>query len=311
MNQKDIRLLWGRAGSRCSICRAELSEDSKASGAAFTLGEQAHIVGEKPGAARGESLLTSDERESYHNRILLCPTDHTIVDKNVADWPVEKLHYTKSAHELWVRETLADSADRRLLAKQVAVTTTIDQAVFLCQLEGWNGWAESALSADPQWPIGLPDGLARFRQHVAAAIWPSEFEELERATISMALLLNSAATEFLEHAEMRDRAYVPHKFYKAMRFNPNYERDLRLYNEWLFRCYALVQEATKAANWFADVVRRDINPMFFAERGRFLIPEAAMPRASFRSNILQFGDAEKAQLPRKLLETGAAGDGQE
>ena len=125
MNQKEIKLLWGRAANRCSICRVELTQDAKAHDAAFVLGEQAHIVGEKDDASRGKSPLTLEERNSYHNIILLCPTHHTEIDKNEVDWPVEKLHLTKSKHELWVRETLGDAADTKQLAKQVAVTCRI------------------------------------------------------------------------------------------------------------------------------------------------------------------------------------------
>ncbi|WP_284223853.1 hypothetical protein, partial [Brevundimonas denitrificans] len=62
MSQKDIKLLWGRSGNRCAIrdCRKELTQDKKAVSSAYTLGEQAHIVGEKEGAARGNSPLTSE-----------------------------------------------------------------------------------------------------------------------------------------------------------------------------------------------------------------------------------------------------------
>ena len=129
MDQKGIKLLWGRAANRCSICRVELTQDAKAHDAAFALGEQAHIVGEKEHAPRGKSPLTLEERNSYHNIILLCPNHHTEVDKNEADWPVETMHLTKSKHQLWVRETLGEATDAKLLAQQVAVTTIIDVAV--------------------------------------------------------------------------------------------------------------------------------------------------------------------------------------
>ena len=43
---KDIKILWGRSGNRCAICRTQLTQDAAAVSAAFTLGEQAHIVGE-------------------------------------------------------------------------------------------------------------------------------------------------------------------------------------------------------------------------------------------------------------------------
>jgi hypothetical protein len=54
--------------------------------------------------------------------------------------------------------------------------------------------------------------------------------------------------------------YRPHKFHKTDSFNPNYSHDLAEYEKWLDDCWRLVQDATRAANWFADIVRRDINP---------------------------------------------------
>ena len=64
IKQKDIKLLWGRSGNRCAICQIILTQDKTKASAAFTLGEQAHIVGEKEEAPRGKSPLTEEERNS-------------------------------------------------------------------------------------------------------------------------------------------------------------------------------------------------------------------------------------------------------
>jgi len=301
MNQKDIKLLWGRAANRCAICRIELSQDKQAITASFTLGEQAHIVGEKDDAARGKSQLTDEQRNSYHNIILLCPNHHTEIDKNEADWPVEKLHFVKSSHELWVKETLGDSADAKLLAKQVAVTSIIDSTVELCNLENWKNWTSHALAPDPRWPAELPDMIFEYRQRVAAAIWPTEFTELKRATETLAVLLHDAASTFMEHSTYESGVYWPHKFYKAGGFNPNYNKDLERYEQWQQDCWRLVKRATCAVNWFADVVRRDINPMFFAEKGKFLVLEGPFTDLKFHASIPEFSEQEKLDLPDMLF----------
>lgn len=301
MNQKEIKLLWGRAANRCSICRVELTQDAKAHDAAFVLGEQAHIVGEKDDASRGKSPLTLEERNSYHNIILLCPTHHTEIDKNEVDWPVEKLHLTKSKHELWVRETLGDAADTKQLAKQVAVTSIIDAAVELCRLEEWKAWTSHALAPDPHWAVDLPDMIFEFRQRAAAAIWPTEFDELRRATTTLAVLLHDAASTFMEHSNKENHMYWPHKFYKAGGFNPNYEKDLEEYEAWLEKCFRLIKDATRAANWFADIVRRDINPMFFAERGKFVVLEGPFMDLKYHASVPEFAQERKDELPGALF----------
>ena len=104
--QKDIKLLWGRAANRCSICRLELAQDKASISESFPLGEQAHIIAREPAGPRGHSVLSDSERDSYYNLILLCPTHHRIVDENVEDYPTEKLHIIKAQHELWVRQSL-------------------------------------------------------------------------------------------------------------------------------------------------------------------------------------------------------------
>ncbi len=62
------------------------------------IGVEAHIIGERSGAARYEPLPGA-ERDAYENKILLCPTDHALVDGQPEHWPVEKLRAHKDAHE--------------------------------------------------------------------------------------------------------------------------------------------------------------------------------------------------------------------
>lgn len=300
IKSKDIKILWGRSGNRCAICRTQLTQDASAVSAAFTLGEQAHIVGEKNDAPRGKSSLSADERDSYHNLILLCPNHHTAIDKNEADWPIERLHLTKSTHELWVTETLSETIDHVKLANQAALGAIIDSAVEYCDLENWQGWTSFALSPNQRWPKTRPDAIWEFRQKVIAAIWPPGYEELQRATVTFAILIHQAAKEFMEHSEQAGDSYVADRFYKRPTSNPNYDKQLDEFEKWQARCYKHLKDATKAANWFADVVRRDINPMFFATQGKFLIMEGPFMDFSFRTSLLEFTDEEKAKFPKAL-----------
>lgn len=298
INQKDIKLLWGRSASRCAICKTELTQDKAAVTSAYALGEQAHIVGEKADAARGISSLTLEDRNSYHNLILLCPNHHTEIDKNEDDWPVEKLHFKKSEHELWVNETLSQTADQVKLAKEVSITSVIDAAVKYCRLDTWHAWTSFALSPDPTWPRELPNEIFEFRLKVIAAIWPKEFEELNRAITTLSISLSLASNKFMEHSELHGDTYYPHKFYKAGDWNDNFNHDLKKYNDWVDSCHATIHFATKAANWVGDVVRKDINPMFFAESGKFLTIEGDI--RGFDARLLEFTNEERERLPDAL-----------
>src|SRR5215470_20163001 len=138
VREVDIKLLWGRAANRCAICRTELTQTAKATGHTFPLGEQAHIVGERTGSARFTAGLSEPERDRYHNRILLCPNHHTEIDKNEADYPIERLHQIKTDHELWVQNSLSTpGATQQELADELAYAMLVDVAVEACRLRSW------------------------------------------------------------------------------------------------------------------------------------------------------------------------------
>lgn len=292
INQKDIKLLWGRSGNKCAFCRTDLTADKKAVTSAFTLGEQAHIVGEKEDAARGKSSLSTKERNSYHNLILLCPTHHTEIDENEEDWPVERLHIKKSEHELWVKENLSSEIDLIKVANDTAVASLIDAAVELCKLDEWQAWTSWALSPDPKWNTDMPDSIFKFREKVLSMIWPAECVELKMAANVLSGKLNIAAQTFADNSEKHGDKLYPFKFYKAAGWNENYDADLKKYTDWVEDCHNLIRDATKAANWFADAVRKEVNPMFYIEKGRFLIMTGPYADLSFKTEVLEYSAEE-------------------
>lgn len=98
MRVYDRKKLWARSGNICSFpdCGIELVLEQQAN---RVLGEEAHIKGEKPTAPRYDPEQSEVERESYENRILLCPTHHTMIDAVPGDWTVGQLLEMKASHE--------------------------------------------------------------------------------------------------------------------------------------------------------------------------------------------------------------------
>ena len=107
VSEKVKRIIWAQAAGRCSFpdCPAELVMESDSNSPSL-VGEVAHIVGEKPDAARGDSPLSEEQRNQPDNLMLLCPTHHTQVDNAPQTYSVERLHGFKLRHLNWVRETL-------------------------------------------------------------------------------------------------------------------------------------------------------------------------------------------------------------
>lgn len=267
ISQRDIKLLWGRAASRCAFpeCRCHLTQNSETTTNDITIGEQAHIVADKEMGPRGNSLLTSDERDAYSNFILLCPTHHTIIDKSSEDFPVEKLHDLKTSHELWVQRTLSLEFDLNQQAKDLIYTSLIDAAVKYCHLSRWKQWTFGPLDAIPWWPFELSDDFLKFRQKIFSADFPGTLPELERSMKTVSILLYRAVKTFQKHCAIKENCDGT-LFYDGVRFYQNLKENTKLYDErcqefddWVEECQQLIIDATKAVNWFREIVRRDIS----------------------------------------------------
>ena len=302
ISQKDIKLLWARAAGRCSFpeCRIKLTQDKDLASDSFPLGEQAHIVGESENAARGKSPLTVDERNSYFNLILLCPTHHTIIDNDPEDYPVEKLHIMKAQHELWVEQTLSESKDVHKTAQDIIYADLIDAATEACRFDSWDKWASWAVSTNMTWNKDAQKRIFDFNNKILGAVWPNTLPELECALKKLAHEMHEAIETFVKHCkrcEGQDDILEEDRFYHIPEWNPPlYERLSKEYEAWHDKCENHVIEATKAVNWLADVVRRDINPLFFATKGKFFIVMGPFDALEFRSFFLEYTEKEKKEI---------------
>lgn len=121
LSERDRKLLWGRAASRCAHCQAELVVDATVSDRDSIIGDEAHIISDSPGGPRGNSADRSD-LSSYRNAILLCKVHHKMVDDQPNTYTTEVVRRMKMDHEAWVSASLTDSqrADAEEVASAVA-----------------------------------------------------------------------------------------------------------------------------------------------------------------------------------------------
>jgi hypothetical protein len=110
IREKAIKLLWSNAAGRCSFtdCNERLTVEQAAHSAPHTLGEMAHIKGNKKGSNRYDETQTDEQRDSYENLILLCPNHHTLIDKpeNEEIYTVYALVEMKISHEAKISKRL-------------------------------------------------------------------------------------------------------------------------------------------------------------------------------------------------------------
>jgi hypothetical protein len=101
------RAVAGRAGYRCSNpdCRTHTMLPKQSPQGSLSIGEAAHISGEKPGSARYDPDWTDDARSAEDNCIWLCVTCHTKVDRDVDAHPVGRLREWRQRHEQWLLQT--------------------------------------------------------------------------------------------------------------------------------------------------------------------------------------------------------------
>lgn len=86
--------LFGLSRNKCAFPECKTPAVSENS-----IAEVCHIKGKKPNSARYDARQTDEQRESFENLILLCPTHHSEIDKGEKKYTVEILHQMKLKHE--------------------------------------------------------------------------------------------------------------------------------------------------------------------------------------------------------------------
>ena len=138
ISKREERVLHTKSGNRCAICKTVLVDVDKCPH--VCLGENAHIYGEKPGAARYDVTKDAAFVNSEKNLIFLCCNCHKKVDTNVISYPAEKLFKIKNQHEQWVVEKLQEGsasygfAELDVLAKYIVSSRASIQTDMSCFL---------------------------------------------------------------------------------------------------------------------------------------------------------------------------------
>lgn len=106
---REQRKLHTKSGNRCAMCKIVLVDEGNSNAAC--IGENAHIYGEKPDAARYDEKKPEEFVNSEKNLIFLCCNCHKKIDTDIASYTVDMLFELKAQHEMWVVQQLeAESA---------------------------------------------------------------------------------------------------------------------------------------------------------------------------------------------------------
>lgn len=108
ISNKNRKILWGKSGNLCAICRQALVIDPTTADPESVVGDECHIISGAKGGPRHTSELPTDDIDSLSNLILLCRVHHKMIDDQEETYTVSLLHNIKSNHEKWVSEKLSD-----------------------------------------------------------------------------------------------------------------------------------------------------------------------------------------------------------
>jgi hypothetical protein len=150
VSEKTRKVLWVKAGGRCSICQEQLVTDPEAAeDDPSVYGEECHIIAQSRGGPRADDI---DDLDGYGNLILLCRKHHKQVDDKLAHFTVERLRQIKRDHE--AREA-ARGGPVRLIPDPANPTPRVLTICFT----GEPLWSHlcASYSFFPSWPEGLDD----------------------------------------------------------------------------------------------------------------------------------------------------------
>ena len=120
--EKELKKLCMENGSFCGMCHTDLIIKDYKTNSEKIIAEVAHIRGKKPGSARYDNSMSTEERNSSQNLILLCPDCHTKIDKSPETYTTEKLFEIKVVYEQWVKQRLKTSMVNMTFSELESVT---------------------------------------------------------------------------------------------------------------------------------------------------------------------------------------------
>ncbi|MEJ2700336.1 MAG: HNH endonuclease signature motif containing protein, partial [Desulfuromonadales bacterium] len=105
INERVKRLLWSRSGGYCQNpgCQSDFFTFFE-NGEISSIEELAHMVARSSDGPRGQGAIPIGQRDEYENIILLCPSCHSLVDKNPTQFPEALLLQWKAVHEQKIKD---------------------------------------------------------------------------------------------------------------------------------------------------------------------------------------------------------------
>ena len=106
ISDRTRKILWGKSGNRCAICKKELVIDSTPIDDESVVGDECHIVSAQKNGPRYDERYSQKDIDTYQNLLLLCRVHHKMIDDQHETYIAELLSKIKENHERWVAAKL-------------------------------------------------------------------------------------------------------------------------------------------------------------------------------------------------------------
>lgn len=299
---KTRKMLWGRAANRCAFpdCPLELVIDATETDDESLIGEECHIVAKSPEGPRGNSPLTSQQRDRYENLVLLCAVHHKLVDDQDGTYTIDHLHQMKQSHEAFVRESLSgfDPVRQRDEEQYAGLVQEFCDMVDINNWESWSSWVLGG-GGYPRISIEIHTKLNGMRNWLLSRVWPTRYPEIESSFQNFRLVLNDFLNVFAEHSEpYGDEMLATKKFYRISEWDPEKYNYLAKQHDFHVRLVQdLMLELTRAANYVCDRVRERFFPTFRLGEGVLLVTDGPYVDMSYRTRRCEYREPERTDRP--------------
>lgn len=278
------KLLWGRAGNQCAwpSCNQRLTVVANDEEAGIlqvqglVIGEEAHIRSSRVDGPRHDASYSPQLLDSYQNLVLLCPTHHTVIDKEHGEgWPTQKVETIKADHEQRV-ELARGQEDRR--RQQVEERLVLQLALWeeklgLAHEDEWSRFSFGLNLPVPSIQEDRVDRLVTLGQWLLSRIWPPEFPRLqaafERHLGAVRVLIQAINAYMSNDGPGRLEMDRPYKFLDRWD-PPEYTRLLRETNVRAVTIWFLVCEMGRSANLVIQAAREEVDPLYRFDEGMLL-----------------------------------------
>lgn len=302
ITDRTRKMLWGRSGGVCAICKVQLFEEKGLSDDLSVLGQECHIVGEKnvETSPRGINAMPLEKRNLYGNLILLCRDHHKIIDDQTNMYTIDELHRIKNDHVVWVRQTLGFDE-----SKQLDDETYLAIAEKWCDLAGlddWDNFSYLVIAGDsPTVKTDRWHHLETLQEWLFKRVYPDRYVQLNNAFENFRRVLHDFRSIFSDHIDAPDEKskYLrTRKFYKLKEWDEElYAKLGKQYDEHKYILADLAVELTRAANYVCDLMRKYVYRYYRMDEGLLVVQAGTFMDGIDRSVRVAYSPEERTAFP--------------